>query len=193
MCRATRVVFAFARDNALPGSRWWKKVHPYTRTPVNAVWLVVVQLVLSAVCGLLGDCPFCVRRSICLVGMYTSYITPIVLRLTSGRDKLHLGPFSLGRWYMPIGLIAVAWVSFVIVLLMFPPTNRPTAETMNHAVVLIVGVLVFASLSWIFSTRRWFKGPVRTIDDAQVGSSEEGDEKEMETHVDEREMADESR
>lgn len=48
---ASRVVFAFARDNALPGSRWWKKVHPYTRTPVNAVWLVMV---LSAVCGLLG-------------------------------------------------------------------------------------------------------------------------------------------
>lgn len=66
-----------------------------------------------------------------VVGMYTSYITPIILRLTSGRDKLQRGPFSLGRWYMPIGIIAVAWVSFVIVLLMFPPTNRPTADTMS--------------------------------------------------------------
>ena len=48
---ASRVVFAFARDNALPGSRWWKHIHPYTRTPVNAVWLVMV---LAGVCGLLG-------------------------------------------------------------------------------------------------------------------------------------------
>ena len=48
---ASRVVFAFARDNALPGSRWWKRVNPYTQTPVNAVWLVMF---CSAICGLLG-------------------------------------------------------------------------------------------------------------------------------------------
>ena len=48
---ASRVVFAFARDNALPGSRWWKRINPYTQTPVNAVWLVIA---LSALCGLLG-------------------------------------------------------------------------------------------------------------------------------------------
>lgn len=48
---ASRVVFAFARDNALPGSRWWKKMNPYTQTPVNAAWLVMV---LSGICGVLG-------------------------------------------------------------------------------------------------------------------------------------------
>lgn len=48
---ASRVVFAFARDNALPGSRWWKKMNRRTQTPVNAVWLVMV---LAGVCGLLG-------------------------------------------------------------------------------------------------------------------------------------------
>ena len=34
---ASRVVFAFARDNALPGSRWWKMMNGHTQTPVNAV------------------------------------------------------------------------------------------------------------------------------------------------------------
>ena len=48
---ASRVVFAFARDNALPGSRWWKKINRHTQTPVNAVWLVMV---LAGICGLLG-------------------------------------------------------------------------------------------------------------------------------------------
>ena len=48
---ASRVVFAFARDNALPGSRWWKKMNSHTQTPVNAVWLVIV---CSGVCGVLG-------------------------------------------------------------------------------------------------------------------------------------------
>jgi amino acid transporter len=48
---ASRVVFAFARDNALPGSRWWKQINPHTQTPVNAVWLVMF---CAGICGLLG-------------------------------------------------------------------------------------------------------------------------------------------
>lgn len=48
---ASRVVFAFARDNALPGSRYLKKMNRYTQTPVNAVWFVIG---VSSVCGVLG-------------------------------------------------------------------------------------------------------------------------------------------
>lgn len=47
---ATRVVFAFARDGALPGSRWWKQVDPRTKTPVFATWGV---LFVSSLLGLL--------------------------------------------------------------------------------------------------------------------------------------------
>lgn len=48
---ASRVVFAFSRDDALPGSRWWKRVNQYTQTPVNAVWFVIL---LSVICGSLS-------------------------------------------------------------------------------------------------------------------------------------------
>lgn len=66
---ASRVVFAFARwvyikfflpdysscgtdhrDNALPGSRWWKKMNS-NAVPVNAVWFVMFW---SGILGLLG-------------------------------------------------------------------------------------------------------------------------------------------
>ena len=48
---ASRVVFAFARDNALPGSRFWKKINHHTQTPVNAVWFVIT---IAAICGVVG-------------------------------------------------------------------------------------------------------------------------------------------
>jgi len=51
---ASRVVFAFARDNALPGSRYWKRMNRYTQTPVNAVWFVIA---VSSICGVLGFSP----------------------------------------------------------------------------------------------------------------------------------------
>ena len=51
------------------------------------------------------------RSSASVIGLYTSYAVPVFLRITSGRDKFVPGSFTLGRWYFPIGAIAVAWVS----------------------------------------------------------------------------------
>ena len=69
------------------------------------------------------------HNSAAVIGLYTSYTVPIFLRITSGRNKLVPGPFTLGRWYFPIGVIAVAWVSFIVVLLLFPGSQAPTPET----------------------------------------------------------------
>ncbi|KAF8159275.1 amino acid transporter [Crassisporium funariophilum] len=168
---ASRVVFAFARDNALPGSRFWKKINPRTQTPVNAVWFVIA---LSSLCGVLGFSSTALTSlaGSSVIGLYTSYATPIFLRITSGRDKLVPGPFSLGRWAIPVGAIAVAWVSFIVVMLFFPPGQTTTVQEMNYSVVIIMGVFIFASASWILSARKWFIGPVRNVDDAPTDSFE---------------------
>ena len=47
---ATRVIFAYSRDGALPLSRYWSKVDPRTKTPVFATWGV---LTVAALLGLL--------------------------------------------------------------------------------------------------------------------------------------------
>jgi amino acid permease (GABA permease) len=159
---ASRVVFAFARDNALPGSRWWKQINPHTQTPVNAVWLVMF---CAAICGLLGfsSAALISLAGASVIGLYTSYATPIFLRITSGRDKLVPRSFTVGAWYIPIGAIAVAWVTFINILLMFPTVLPATAKNMNYAVVIIMAVFIYASLSWVFSARKWFTGPIRNL------------------------------
>jgi len=161
---ASRVVFAFARDNALPGSRWWKKITPHTAVPVNAVWFVISG---SAILGLLG---FSVTALTSLagasvIGLYTSYAAPIFLRITSGRNKLEPGPFSLGRWSTPIGAVAVSWVTFVTTMLLFPPGQTTTPGSMNYAVLIVGSVFIFATISWVTSAHKWFHGPVRNVED----------------------------
>ncbi|KAJ7777309.1 APC amino acid permease [Mycena metata] len=160
---ASRVVFAFARDNALPGSRWWKKMNS-SAVPVNAVWFVMFW---AAIFGLLG---FSVTALTSLagasvIGLYTSYAAPIFLRITSGRGKLQPGPFSLGRWSTPVGVIAVSWVTFIVIMLLFPPGEKPTANSMNYAVLIVMSVFIFATISWVTSAHKWFHGPVRNVDD----------------------------
>ena len=66
-----------------------------------------------------------------VIGFYISYVAPIFLRITCGRDKFLPGVFSLGKWYLPIGAVAVAWVAFVIVLLCFPAAQTTTAQEMS--------------------------------------------------------------
>lgn len=37
----------------------------------------------------------------------------------------------------------------------------------DYAVVIIMGVFIYAGFHWIVSAHRWFKGPVKTVDDPQ--------------------------
>ncbi|TFK85161.1 amino acid transporter [Polyporus arcularius HHB13444] len=174
---ASRVVFAFSRDNALPGSKYWKRVNSRTHTPIHAVWLIMV---LSGILGLLSFSASALSSlaGASVIALYTSYNMPIILRLTSGRRTFVPGPFSLGRWYMPVGIVSITWTAFVIMLCLFPTNPNPNADTMNYTVVVIMAVFLFASLSWIFSARKWFKGPVRNIGEGENvpgGLVEKGD------------------
>ena len=72
----------------------------------------------------------CVSSSV--IGLYTSYAAPIFLRITTGRSTFKPGPFSLGRWAVPVGTIAVAWVAYIVVLLFFPPGQATTAQGMSE-------------------------------------------------------------
>ncbi|KAJ7746755.1 amino acid/polyamine transporter I [Mycena maculata] len=162
---ASRVVFAFARDNALPGSRWWKKMNS-NAVPVHAVWFVMFW---AGILGLLG---FSVTALTSLagasvIGLYTSYSAPIFLRITSGRNKMQPGPFSLGRWSTPVGVVAVSWVTFVTIMLLFPPGQTTTPGTMNYAVLIVGFIFMFATVSWVTSAHKWFHGPVRNVDDVE--------------------------
>ncbi|KAI4707690.1 hypothetical protein J4E89_007796 [Alternaria sp. Ai002NY15] len=38
MIAASRVTFAYARDDCFPLSKYWKRVNKHTQTPANAVW-----------------------------------------------------------------------------------------------------------------------------------------------------------
>ncbi|KAF5363813.1 hypothetical protein D9756_000042 [Leucocoprinus leucothites] len=175
---ASRVTFALARDNGLPGSRWWKQIHPLTKTPVYAVWLV---LSLSAVIGVLvwSDTALSSLAGATVVGLYTSYAIPIFFRITYGHKTFKPGPFNLGRFSRPIGAIAVLWSLFVSVVLLFPLDPRiHSSKDMNYAVVIVVGVFLLSALSWILSARKWFKGPVPNItseEAANTGAAFEGD------------------
>src|SRR3712207_8986545 len=90
--------------------------------------------------------------------LFRSYVLPTFRRLRQGED-FERGPWHLGRWSRPIGIIAVAWVAFIPVLFMLPQVSPVTAETFNYTPIAVLVVLGFAGIWWLVSARRWFTGP----------------------------------
>jgi amino acid permease (GABA permease) len=154
----SRMIYAFSRDGALPGSRFWHKVNPRTRTPTNGVWLAAVGAFILALPYLWNSVAYYAVTSIAVIGLYVAYVLPTFLRLRLGESFVR-GPWHLGRWSRPIGIIAVVWVVFISILFMLPTANPVTWKTFNYTVFAVVAVLGFAAIYWAVSARKWFTGP----------------------------------
>ncbi len=162
----SRMIYAFSRDNGLPGSSIWHRINPKTRTPTNAVWLGVgVSAITGALSLLQSDAgvsvAFFALTGICVVGLYISYVIPVFLRLRN--PAFEQGPWNLGRWSRPIGWIAVTWVGFISILFfspLFPDWNWfSDVNTANYAGPLILLAFVAVGLWWLVSANKWFTGP----------------------------------
>ena len=57
--------------------------------------------------------------SIATIGLYIAYGIPILLRLRAG-DSFQRGPWHLGRWSRPVGIVAVVWIAFIAILFILP-------------------------------------------------------------------------
>ncbi|GAA4430863.1 amino acid permease [Actinokineospora soli] len=154
----SRMVYAFSRDGALPASAFWHRINKRTRTPTNAVWLAAGGAFLLGLPYLWNTTAYAAVTSIAVIGLYIAYVIPTFLRLRQG-DAFEAGPWSLGRWSRPVGIVAVLWVGFISVLFMLPQVSPVTAETFNYTPVAVLVVLGFAGVWWLVSARHWFTGP----------------------------------
>jgi len=154
----SRMIYAFSRDGALPGSSFWHRVNKRTRTPTNAIWLAAAGALILGLPYLWNYTAYAAVTSIATIGLYIAYVTPTYLRLRQG-DNFQRGPWHLGRWSKPVGIIAVSWVVIITILFMLPQAGPITWLTFNYAVFAVVAVIGFAGIYWLVSARKWFKGP----------------------------------
>jgi amino acid permease (GABA permease) len=154
----SRMIYAFSRDGALPGSNFWHHINPKTRTPTNAIWLAAGGALILGLPYLWNSTAYAAVTSIAVIGLYVAYVLPTFLRLRLGA-AFKRGPWHLGRWSAPIGIIAVTWVAIITILFMLPTAAPVTSKNFNYTVVAVVAVLGFAGIWWLVSARNWFTGP----------------------------------
>ncbi|SHM93057.1 amino acid permease [Actinacidiphila paucisporea] len=154
----SRMIYAFSRDGALPGSQVWHRINKRTKTPTNAVWLAAGGAFLLGLPYLWNATAYAAVTSIAVIGLYIAYVLPVFLRLLQG-DRFARGPWHLGRWSRPVGVVAVVWTGFITVLFMLPTTSPVTSKSFNYTPLAVLLVIGFAGSWWLVSARKWFAGP----------------------------------
>ncbi|KAI9676819.1 MAG: hypothetical protein M1817_006658 [Caeruleum heppii] len=168
MLADTRMAYAFARDDALPFSKFWSTINPYTHTPVNAVWLVVLFAVTLDCIGIGSTQTVVAIFNITAPALDLSYVAVIFARLVyAKRVKFIDGPFTLGRWGKPTNIVAIVWVVFISVVLFLPPIKPVTPSNMNYAICVAAFIALFSLSWWWIGARKKYTGP-RTKDILQM-------------------------
>src|SRR5581483_8390160 len=152
----SRMVFAFSRDGALPGSSLWRKVNARTGTPTNSVWLCVVCSTLLVLPSLWSTTAYLAATSIAVIGLYIAYVAPVLLRRLN--PDFQQGDWNLGKWSALVGWVAIVWVAIICVLFVLPTASPITAANFNYTIVAVAVVVGGAWLWWILGARKWFTG-----------------------------------
>ena len=160
---ATRMVFSMARDHALPLSRALSKVNSRTGTPIRPALLIGVLAAALLLVNVGNAALFTTLASVCIMLLYLAYLmvtTPLLLRRRTGWPaKGNQKLFRLGRWAMPVNVLAVVWGLGMAVNL-----GWPRAEVFDpsgghwylkwFAVLFLILALVLGAIAYATRTSR---------------------------------------
>lgn len=166
MTSNSRMMFAFARDHALPP--FFAHVDKRFKSPIRTIWLAAFLSFCLALPSLGSTVAFTAATSIATIGLYISYGIPILIGAIY-HEAFAKGPFNLGAFSRPIAFVSASWILFITIVFCLPTMNPVTSQTVNYtpAAVGIIGLWVGAS--WLLWAHRWFTGPVRQIEEERTG------------------------
>ena len=175
MISASRVTFAYARDDCFPLSKYWKKVNRTTKTPVNAVLINCFIGILLLLLILGGEVTIGAIFSIAALAQYIAFTIPIFIRLFFVGNRFRPGPWNLGKMTLPIGGIGCAFVTLMTPIMCFPSTKGENldAEGMNWTCLVYGAPMFFVMIWWVLSAHKWFKGPKVNLEHMMYGREDQ--------------------
>jgi len=204
MVAASRVTYAYARDDCFPLSRIWKRVNRHTQTPVNAVWFNTVIGICLTFLIFGGTVAIGAIFSIAAIAAFVAFTIPITIRTFIVGNRFRPGPWNLGRFSFYIGTAATCFTTLMIPILCLPALTGAdlTPSTMNWT-CLVWGTPMFGVLIWwVVDAHKWFKGPKVNIQHQMLGregnvidgrdqgsDSESGHEAAMDTKGDDKKIS----
>jgi amino acid transporter len=160
---AIRLAFAMARDNNLPASSRLARVHPRFRTPIVPAIVIGVLALAILVVNIRQPQIFTVVTSIGIILIYLAYLLVtgpmLVARLRGNWQPAGDGKFSLGRWGLPVNIVAVLWGTAMMLNLIWPRAAVYNAAAPYHwylrwGAVLFVGIVMGGGFAYYWFVQR---------------------------------------
>ncbi|MGV9670536.1 MULTISPECIES: APC family permease [unclassified Gordonia (in: high G+C Gram-positive bacteria)] len=174
---AIRLMFAMARDNALPFGERLATVNPKRQTPV--VPAIVIGIVAIAILVInIGQAQiFTVLTSIAIIMIYLAYLLvtgPLLLKRFRGEwppaDLAEGGYFTMGRWGMLVNIVAVVWGIGMAINLAWPRSEVYGTPWYNTwGAFVYIGIIFGAGFLWYLTVGH------RSVGVLQSHSSTPGD------------------
>ncbi|HET6505299.1 MAG TPA: amino acid permease [Baekduia sp.] len=179
----SRLAFSYARDGALPGSKWLGHVNRRFKTPVNAliggVFITVLFVLLvfpspshDVKIGFITY-PANTNALVALVsfgvsGIYLSFLLTVIGSIIAKRRGwIPEGSFTLGRWGWPVRIIAAGYLGLMFINVAFPSgITSPRAYFNLDWITLSVIVVIAVVGAILFLIARPDRGVARHVHDA---------------------------
>ncbi|KAF9468265.1 APC amino acid permease [Collybia nuda] len=181
----SRTLYAFSRDHGLPDKGYFGKNSKKTMTPLRAIWLTTIVSVLPGLLDLASPVAANAIFSLTAMALDLSYVIPIFLRRVFAHHPEVM--FKPGPFYMGDGLLGkfcnwlcIIWTLFICVIFSLPTIRPVTAQNMNYASVITIGVLILSFTWYILGAHKHYIGPQSNLHeksdtDVDIKRSTEGD------------------
>jgi urea carboxylase system permease len=168
-----RMTFAMARDNNLPFASRLARVHPTRRTPVVPAVLIGLLSIGILLLNIRQPQIFTVLTSIAVVMIYLAYLlvtVPMLIARLRGRWPLPAEAatggrrwFSLGRWGLPVNVLAVLWGGGMALNLAWPRREVYNATEPYHwylqwGAFVFIGTIALVGLAYYLLRQRHRSG-----------------------------------
>ena len=163
----SRLAFSYARDGALPRSKWISEVSARFKTPANALFggaLITVVFIGLEFASPTHDVkiwfitwPANTNVLVSLVsfgvsGIYLSFLLTVIgSMIARARGWVPAGKFTMGRWAWPVSVVAVVYLALMLVNVVLPSGlgsgrayfNLDWITLLVMAVVTVAGIIVY--------------------------------------------------
>lgn len=177
LAAASRLIWSFSRERAIPFHNVLVRLHPRTTIPTYSIGATALISIILSLITLGSSIAFVDLVSLTVSAMYSSYLICCALLLwrrckgditsdkrnlsSSGRER-----FIWGRWHIP-GVFGIAnnlFATIYLVVLCFfsfwPPSSQVDSMSLNWSVVMFAVVLGFSLFWYLLRARKTYVGPV---------------------------------
>ncbi len=149
-----RLMFAMARDNALPAGATLARIDPKRKTPVVPAVVIGVVSVLILVVNIGTPEIFTAVTSVAVIMIYVAYLlvtVPMLIQRFKGNWPTADAPkgyFSLGRLGVAVNVLAVLWGAAMAINLAWPRADVYGEGPLQYIAFIFIGAVVVIGLAW---------------------------------------------